>query len=206
MEHRITTDQALMLFEAHGGVLTTSEAHHLGIHSKTLYKMCDHQQIDSLGRGIFRLADYPLDATHIDLITTLKHLPKGVICLISALNFHGLTTQIPRQIYVAYQQGWWEPTKKYPPVKIIRYSQSSFAAGIEYHTLNGVQVPIYSAAKTVVDCFKFRNRVGLDVAIEALKDFWRISNGTQMQELLLYAKICRVTNIMTPYLEAIIHE
>lgn len=202
---KMTIKQAISFFKNRGGILRTCEAIELGVNPKTLYIMRDKNYIEAIGRGIYRLVNYPI-SDHIDLIAVSKRLPKSVICLISALAFYKLTTQIPHSVYVAYQQGWRQPKRSYPPVKVFRYSKNSFEAGIEYHTLNGVKVPIYSAAKTVVDCFKFRSRVGLDVAIEALKDYWHKNKQTSINELLKYAQICRVTNIMKPYIEAIIHE
>jgi predicted transcriptional regulator of viral defense system len=201
MAIRITTEKAIALFKKYGGVLRTNKAINLGINPKTLYIMRDNGYIESIDRGVFRLIDGSIDTTNIDIITAKNRLPKGVICLISALSFHGLTTQIPRFVYVAFQQGWRQPKVEYPPVKIFRYSKSAFEAGIEYHVLNGIRVPIYSPAKTVVDCFKFRNRVGLDVAVEALKDFWHKNKSATTDELLKYAKICRVVNTISPYLE-----
>tara|TARA_R110002110_G_C13427504_1_gene715006 strand:+ start:224 stop:832 length:609 start_codon:yes stop_codon:yes gene_type:complete len=197
----ITTEAAISIFKQHGGILRTKDAISLGINPKTLYSMRDKGYIDSLNRGIFRLVDSTADATYIDLIIVSKRLPKGVICLISALSFHGLTTEIPRSVCVGFRQGWRQPKIEYPPVKIFRYSTTSFDSGIEYHTLNGLSVPVYSAAKTVVDCFKFRNRVGKDVALEALKEYLHQYKGASLDELYNYARICRVEGIITPYLE-----
>lgn len=202
----VTTEKAIELFKERGGVLRTQEALHIGINPKTLYSMRDKGYIEVIDRGIYRLVDYAIEATHIDLITVSKRLPQAVVCLLSALAFHELTTQIPHFVYLAYQQGWRQPKLDYPPVKIFRYSKASFETGVEYHHLNGVNVPIYSAAKTVVDCFKFRNKVGLEVAIEALKDYWRKKKQGTVDELLEYARVCRVVNVMSPYIEAIVHE
>jgi predicted transcriptional regulator of viral defense system len=202
----INTKTAISLFKERGGILRSSEAFALGINSKTLYSMRDKGYIEAVNRGIYRLTDPMIETSYIDLITVVKHLPKAVVCLISALAFHELTTQIPHFVYVAYQQGWRQPKLNYPPVKVFRYSKASFESGIEYHIFNGVEIPIYSPAKTVVDCFKFRNRVGLDVAIEALKELWHKNPQTTVSDLLKFAQACRVVNIITPYIEAITHE
>ena len=205
MKNQITKGKAHILFKENGGVLRTSEAIALGINPKTLYSMRENGDIKAIDRGIYLLIDDEIDIEYIDLVTTYKRLPKGVICLISALAFHNLTTQIPHYVYIAYQQGWREPKIKYPPTKIFRYSEASFECGIEYYVINGLDIPIYSAIKTVVDCFKFRNRIGLDIAIETLRDYWQKNKNTSMDKILKYAKIWRVTNIITPYIDSIIN-
>ena len=168
--------------------------------------MRDKGYIDEITRGVYYLTSANVTIDNIDLITVTKRLPRAVICLLSALSFHDLTTQIPHFVYAAYQQGWRQPKLNYPPLKIFRYSTAAFEAGIEYHDLNGISVSIYSPAKTVVDCFKFRNKVGLDIAIEALKEYCHKNNYAAIDELLNYAQICRIKNIITPYLETVIHE
>lgn len=206
MKTIITTQKAITLFQKQGGILRTREAMCLGINPKTLYAMRDKGLIEVISRGIYRLVDNETEITHIDLISVIKRLPKAIICLTSALAFHELTTQIPHYIYVAYQQGWRQPQLDYPPIKIFRYSKSAFEAGIEYYEINQTQIPIYSAAKTVVDCFKFRNRIGINVAVEALKNYWDKNKGATVNDLLKYARICRVEKVMQPYLEGILYE
>jgi predicted transcriptional regulator of viral defense system len=202
----VTTQRAIILFRERGGILRTREAIHLGINPKTLYEMRKKGLIEMITRGIYHLIDSSAEITHIDLISVIKRLPKGIVCLISALSFHDLTTQIPHYVYVAYQQGWRQPKLDNPPIKIVRYSKNSFESGIEYHDLNDIKVPVYSAAKTVVDCFKFRNKVGLDVAIEALKNYWHKNKHGTVDELLKYARICRVDKVMKPYIETVVNE
>lgn len=206
MKTQITTQKAILLFRKHKGILRTSEAIRLGINPKTLYAMRSNGIIEMMSRGIYHLAEKDIPTDQIDFTLVIKRLPRGVICLISALAFHELTSQIPHYVYVAYQQGWRQPKSDYPPVKIFRYSKNSFEAGVEYHQFNGIQTPIYSAAKTVVDCFKFRNKIGLDVAVEALKNYWYKYKGATIAELVKYARICRVDNVMKPYIEAILLE
>ena len=206
MTNPITTQKAIMLFRERGGILRTSEAICLGINPKTLYAMRSHRLIEMMSRGVYRLVDEALATDQIDLTLVIKRLPRGIICLTSALAFHELTSQIPHYVYVAYQQGCRQPQSDYPPVKIFRYSKNSFEAGIEYHEFNGIQIPIYSAAKTVADCFKFRNKIGLHVAVEALKNYWHKNKKATVDELVRYARICRVDKVMKPYIEAILHE
>lgn len=206
MTNLITTQKAIMLFREYGGILRTSEAIRLGINPKTFYAMRSQRLIEMMSRGVYRLVDEMLVTDQIDFTLVIKRLPKGIICLISALAFHELTSQIPHYVYVAYQQGWRQPKSDYPPVKIFRYSKNSFEVGIEYHEFNGIQVPVYSAAKTVVDCFKFRNKIGLDVAVDALKNYWHKYKKSTADELVEYARICRVDKVMKPYIEVILHE
>jgi predicted transcriptional regulator of viral defense system len=206
MKTAITTEKALILFRKHGGVLRAREAIELGINPRTLYAMRNAGLIEVLNRGLYQIVDNKIKIAELDLVSVSKRLSKGVICLISALAFHGLTTQIPHYVYVAYQQGWKQPKVDYPPIKIYRYSKESFEAGIEYHSVSGIKIPIYSAAKTVVDCFKFRNKIGLNIAIEALKNYWNKNRSATISELLQYAHICRVEKIMKPYIEAVINE
>ncbi len=206
MSEATTLHKAIALFKQHGSVLRTKEAMDLGINSRTLYRMRDKGYIEMLRRGLYRLIDDNADTLYTDLIVVAKRYPKGIICLLSALFFHGLTTQIPRRVCIAYQQDWWQPKSDYPPIQIFRYTKKAFEKGIEYHMLNGVKVPIYSPLKTVVDCFKFRNQVGLDIAIEALKDYWHSHPEASVNDILKMARVCRVDKIMLPYIEAITHE
>lgn len=196
--------RAVEHFRGNKGVLKTSEALSLGIHPGTLYRMRDEGLLEELARGVYRLTDYPpLD--NMDLVTVALAIPHGVICLISALSFHGLTTQIPHRIDVACKRGTKRPALQYPPLRLFWYSITSFECGIEQHDLDGVKVQIYSAEKTIVDCFKYRNRIGLDVAIEALKTYWNERRGS-VDRLMECAAACRMTKVMRPYIEGIIHE
>lgn len=204
MKKRITTEKAIELFEKNKGILRTSEALKLGIHPKTLYHMRDRGLLEQISRGIYRLADLP-SFENVDLVTVSLAIPKGVICLISALSFHGLTTQIPRQVDVACHSGIKQPKIDYPPIRVFRFSKRSFESGIETHQIDGVSLRIYSPAKTVVDCFKFRNRIGLDVAIESLKAYWKEKKGN-VDMIMKYASNDRMSNVIRPYVESIIHE
>jgi predicted transcriptional regulator of viral defense system len=125
-----------------------------------------------------------------------------VVCLLSALRFHDLTTQAPFEIWLAIGEKAWRPRMKYPPLRIVRFSMAALGAGIEKHQIEGVTVHVYTPAKTVADCFKYRNKIGLDVAIEALRECWRARRCT-MDDLWHFAGICRVRNVMRPYLEAL---
>jgi predicted transcriptional regulator of viral defense system len=205
MKKTSAQQKAITLFKKQGGILKTNEALELGIHPKILYQLRDDGTLRLLDRGIYLLEDEEIDTAHIDLIITHKRLPKGIVCLLSALAFHGLTTHIPHAVYLAYQRGWREPKSSYPPIQIFRYSKASHQDGIEYYRINTVEIPIYSAAKTVVDCFKFRNAIGLETAIEALRDYWQQYKHSNVDDLLKHAKICRVEQVMAPYIDTIIH-
>lgn len=189
------------LFKQHGGTLRTQEALNAGVHPRTLYEMRDQGELEQLARGVYRLVDMP-PLSDPDLVTVSKRVPQGVICLISALAFHELTTQIPHAIHLAIEQGAWTPQLEHPPIQIYHFSMAAFTSGIESHDMDGIQVRVYSPEKTLADCFKFRNRIGLDVALEALRTY-RSRRNARLGQILKYARVCRVEKVMRPYLEAI---
>lgn len=194
--------RAAKIFKKHGGILRTSQALQAGIHPGTLYAMRDSGKLEVISRGVFRLSDIP-PLGNPDLVTVATRVRQGVICLISALSFHELTTQIPHEVHVALQRGAEEPRLDYPPVKTYRFTGEAFTAGTDVHDLDGISVRIYSPEKTLADCFKFRNKVGLDTVIEAIR-FYRERKKIKVDDLMRYATICRVGKTMHPYLEAIL--
>lgn len=137
------------------------------------------------------------------MVEVSKLAPKAVVTLLSALNFHKMTAQNPYEIWLAIDRKDWRPVISYPPVRYVTMSGDALHEGVEKHNIDGVLVQVYCPAKTVVDCFKYRNKVGLDVALEALRDGWSAQKFT-MDELLKYAKICRMKMVMQPYLESLI--
>lgn len=157
--------------------------------------------LEKVGRGLYRLPSHQ-GSEHEGLAAIATKVPQAVFCLLSALQFHELTTQLPRQIWIAMPRGSHLPRIEYPPIRMVQMSGEVYTAGIEYYLRDGVELRVYSAAKTVVDCFKHRNKIGVDVALEALKDL-RARRMASVDELWRYAKICRVTHVMRPYLEAI---
>ena len=191
-------EKAKTLFRQHGGILRTSEAIRAGIHPRTLYAMRDAGVLERLTRGLYRLADLP-PLGNIDLVSVAKRVPSGVICLISALAYHQITTQIPHEVYLALKRGAEPPRVEHPPVRVFWFAQQAFTQGIETHKLDGVAVRIYAIEKTVADCFKYRNKIGLDTAVEALR-FYRQRKDFSVDRLLRFARICRVENIMRPYI------
>jgi len=177
-----------------------SEAISYGISRHTLYKMRDNGVIEQVSRGIYRLVDLP-PISNPDLVIVGLRFPNAVVCLISALSFHEITTQIPHEISVAITRNARIPSLDSPPVRAYKFSTEAFNAGIEKHQIDDVSVQIYSAEKTLADCFKYRNKLGMDVVMEALK-LYRSQKKYNLNELLKYAKICRVEKVMKPYLEA----
>lgn len=200
MEDRIQS--ALGVFRRAGGTLRMSQALRRGITRKTLYAMRDAGIVDRISRGVFRLSEMaPLE--NPDFVTVAVRIPKGVICLISALAFHDLTTQIPHEVSVAIERGSETPRIDHPPIRVYRFSSKAFHTGIEVHRIDAVEVRIYSPEKTVADCFKYRNKLGLDLAVEALRN-WRARRGTNPDTLLEMAKVCRVQSVLRPYLQALL--
>ncbi len=184
------------------GIVRASDLEVEGVSRNYLYALCKSGLLQKLSRGLYTLPEAPM-TEHINLIEVAKRLPNTVICLISALSFHDLTTQIPHEIWVTVPRGAWRPKIDYPPLNLTYVSGDAYSFGIQEHIIHGVSVKIYSPAKTVADCFKFRNKVGMDVAIEALRDVWRSHKAT-MDELVEAAEICKVSKVMMPRLEAII--
>jgi len=190
------------LFKENKGVLKSSQAIRLGIHPRDLYAMKDQGVIESVSRGLYRLSSMePLSSP--DLATVTLKIPQGVICLISALAIHGITTQIPHRVDVALKRSSEKPRLRYPPLRFIWLSEPSFSSGIETHAVDGHSVRVYSPEKTVADCFKYRNKITLEIALEALK-LCRARKGSRVQDLMKYAKIDRVERIMGPYVEALL--
>jgi len=189
-------------FREHGGLLSTSEALNSGIHPRTLYAMRDAGVIVRLSRGLYRLAELP-PLGNPDLVTVARKVPRGVVCLVSALTFHQLTTQVPHQVHLALPPGSKSPRLDYPPLHIFRFSGPALTEGIEVHEVDGVGVRIYSPEKTLADCFKHRRKIGVDIAVEALR-LYHQRRPLRASELLRYARICRVERVMRPYLEAVL--
>ncbi len=157
--------------------------------------------IERVGRGLYVLPDADVTEHH-SLAEASKLVPHGVVCLLSALRFHGLSTQNPFEVWMALKHKAWRPRSASVALRLCYLSSRPFEAGVEEHRIEGVRVQVYSPAKTVADCFKFRNKIGLDVALEGLRDFCRQRQAAS-DELWAYAKVCRVTEVIRPYLEAL---
>lgn len=198
-----TSARARRVFTKYRGMLRTSVAIRLGIHPRTLYALRDAGEIERVGRGLYRLSNAP-PLTSPDLVPIAIRSPRGVICLISALAHHGLTTQVPHAVDLALPSHAKAPTLDGVPLRIFWYSEPSFSAGIEVATIDQVAVRVYSPEKTIADCFKYRNKIGLDIAIEALRTYRERRRKPDFRMLAEFARINRVERIMRPYLEAIL--
>lgn len=171
-----------------------------GISRYKLYSLRDKGIIEQISRGVYRLVELP-PVSNPDLVTIALRYPNAVVCLISALSFHEITTQIPHEVSIAIPRDSHQPSLEYPPLLVHRFSDKAFQAGIEEHQIDGVTVKVYSPEKTLADCFKFRNKIGMDVVLEALK-LYRGRKKFDHRKILEYARICRVEKIVRPYLEA----
>jgi len=183
------------------GLIRPRDVEAAGIDREYLLRLYRKGDLERVGRGLYALPGTQTSES-ISLAEVAKRVPNAVICLISALQYHNLTTQIAERVWIAVENKRWEPTFDYPPLEIVRLSGRAFSFGVEEHKVDKVTVKVYSPAKTVADCFKFRNKIGLDVALEALRETWRSRKAT-MDELWEAAKVCRVANVMRPYLEAV---
>jgi predicted transcriptional regulator of viral defense system len=187
-------------FREHNGILRMSVAVQLDIPRHVIYEMVREGRLLQEGRGLYRLADMqPLSSP--DLVQVGLRVPKCVICLISALYHYGLTTQIPHRVYIALPSNIPKPRIEYPPIDVTWFSPAPFSAGVQEETIDGFKIRFFDAEKTVTDCFKFRKKVGEDVALEALKDYMRRPNP-KVDLLMEYARINRVDKLITPYMEA----
>jgi predicted transcriptional regulator of viral defense system len=189
------------IFTQRSGILRTSEAIAAGIQPRTLYWMRDNGLTEALSRGLFHLASYPLPERP-DIVAVAQRIPAGIIALVSALDLHELTTRIPEAVYVALPRDVKHPRIDYPPVRIVHLSASAMAAGVEERRIGETTVRLFSVAKTVADCFKFRSIVGGDYAVEALREALRSRKATPA-DVMRCAKIDRVAPLVRPYLEAL---
>jgi predicted transcriptional regulator of viral defense system len=173
-----------------------------GIARESLFRLCRRGLMRRAARGIYTLADAPVTAYH-SLAVVAKLVPRGAVCLLSALRFHGLTTQQPHEVWLAIDVKAHRPALLSQALRVVRFSGRALSQGIEKHTVEGVRVQVYSAAKTVADCFKYRHKIGVDVAIEALRDALRTKQAS-VDEIYRFAKVCRVARVMQPYLESVV--
>lgn len=192
--------KAVEVFRRSGGTLRTREAAAAGVHYSTLYGMRDAGLLEQLSRGVYRLAEFPAPSRY-DVVAVAARAPGAVLCLISALDFHDIGTQIPSAVSIAIGPRDRRPQLDYPPIRVYRMSGSALTSGVEEHSVDGTAVRVFSVAKTVADCFKFRNKIGLDVALEALAEALR-SNKAMPAQIMEFAAIDRVSRIVRPYLEA----
>src|SRR3984885_12983882 len=196
--------KAIKLFKKNQGLLRTAEAIRLGIHPRIIYQLRDEGLLEHLAKGVYRLIEVP-GFSEPDLVLVSKKIPHGIICLISALAYHEITTQIPHFVYVAIPNKARPSRLEYPPLRYFRYSERVYNSGVETKLIGGYPVKIYNIEKTLADCVKFRNKIGMDVVIEALKLYWQ-HKSTQIDKLYEYAKINRIEKILQPIMETIVSQ
>jgi predicted transcriptional regulator of viral defense system len=196
-----THTQRILDLARQKGVLRASDLGAIDAPRVVLTRLTAAGQLEKVGRGLYRLPDSHA-SEHESLVTVATRVPQAVFCLLTALQFHELTTQLPRQIWIAMPRGSHAPRIDYPPIKMVQFTGDAYQAGVEEVERDGVRLRIYSVAKTVADCFKHRNRIGLDVALEALKET-RTLGKASVDDIWRFARICRVANVMRPYLESI---
>ncbi len=197
----VAAERVAQIFRKHGGTLRTSQAESLGVSRSTLYRMVAAGDVERLARGLYRLAGLP-PIGDPDLIVVTQRVPDGVLCLVSALVFHNLTTQIPHEVQIAVSRTARYPRVHHPPVRVFRFQEDAFKAGVQTHEVDDHPVRVYSPEKTIADCFKYRNKIGLDIAVEALRTYWR-RGRPDTRSLMGHARTCRVSRIIRPYIEAL---
>lgn len=191
--------RALQLLRRYG-IARTRDLEEAGVSRTALRRLCDRGELVRVARGLYRLPGSP-QTERQDLAEAASRVPDGVICLLSALRFHGLTTQNPFEVWMAIDRKAWRPRAAHPPLRLFYLSGPSLKEGVEEHEISGVTVRVFSAAKTVADCFKFRNKIGIDVAVEALREYRR-THPKHLDAIWKFAQVDRVTRVMQPYLEA----
>jgi predicted transcriptional regulator of viral defense system len=200
--HVPTKTEKLLDFVARRKVVRPRDLAKAGIPRNYLDRLVARGQLQKLDRGLYAAKRIRL-SEHISLLEISHKVPKAVICLLSALRFHGIGTQIPSEVWIALDVKAWTPRIKSPSVRIVRFSGEALRFGVQEHFIEGRAIRVYSPAKTVADCFKFRHKIGIDVALEALRDCCR-QKKTSMSELWEAAKVCRVANVMRPYMESLV--
>ncbi len=195
-------EQKLLALVEQQGILHARQLADHGIARVYLQRLVDKGKLERIGRGLYRSPQAEVSLHH-SLAAAAQRTPEAVVCLLSALAFHELTTQLPHVVWLALPPGRSPPQPDYPPIQVVHVSGRAFQAGVEAHVIEGVIVSIYGVAKTVADCFKFRNRIGADVAVESLRQCLAERRCT-VDELLHYAAICRMTKVMRPYMEALL--
>ena len=196
-----TSHQNILDLAAERGLIRPRDLTERGLPTVALTRLVRQGRLQRVGRGLYALPDRPV-SEHNALAEVARKHPQAIVCLLSALRFHDLTTQSPFEVWLAIPNKARAPNMDYPPLRIVRFSGAALTRGVEDHVIDGVPVRVTSVARTVADCFKFRNKIGLDVALEALQEAWRAKRAS-MDELWRYATLCRVANVMRPYMESL---
>ena len=196
-----TSHQNILDLAAERGLIRPRDLTERGLPTVALTRLVRQGRLQRVGRGLYALPDRPV-SEHNALAEVARKHPQAIVCLLSALRFHDLTTQSPFEVWLAIPNKARAPKMDYPPLRIVRFSGAALTRGIEDHVIDGVPVRVTSVARTVADCFKFRNKIGLDVALESLQEAWRAKRAS-MDELWRYATLYRVANVMRPYMESL---
>ncbi|MGE3844573.1 MAG: type IV toxin-antitoxin system AbiEi family antitoxin domain-containing protein [Vicinamibacterales bacterium] len=202
MPHSPTDSARLVAMAKKRPVLRSRDVAAQGIHTGTLTRLARAGTLERVGPGRYRLAQPTRATEHHDLVVATTSIPTSVVCLTSALQFHGIGTQLPAEVWLAVPRGASVPRLSAPPVRVVRVQPDVFDLGVEEHRVEGQTVRVYSIVRTLADCFRFRNKIGLDIALEALAEAWR-AKRVNLDELHRVAIKLRVQRVMQPYLEAI---
>ena len=182
-------------------VIRSADLERLDLPRNYLGRLVREGKLERVGRGLYSSADHP-PSENRTLVEVCSKVPQAVVCLSSALRFHELTTENPFEVWIALKQGAWSPRLGYPPVHVVRFSGTALTFGVVEHQVEGTKIKVYTPAKTVADCFKFRSKIGTELALQALRECFRERKAT-MDELWEAAKVCRVANVMRPYMESL---
>ena len=197
----VTQMERLRRFADQQAVIRPADLERLAVPRNYLGRLVRAGKLERVGRGLYSSADHP-PTENRTLLEVCRKVPQAVVCLSSALRFHELTTENPFEVWIALKPGAWSPRIEYPPIRVVRFSGASLTFGVVEHLVEGTKIKVYSPAKTVADCFKFRSKIGTELAIQALRECFREKKAT-MDELWEAAKVCRVANVMRPYMESL---
>lgn len=198
---RGTGGDAILSLLEDTSVIRVRDVIEAGIHPEVLRRMHSRGRIERVARGMYRKTGAPI-GPYQSLIEVQKKMPNAVMCLLTALRYHEVGTQSPREVWIALPHETRMAKMQHPRIRTVRFSGAAYTSGIETRTVGGIELKVYSVAKTIADCFKFRNKIGTNIAVEALRDAYRDKKFIP-DELWRYAKICRVTRVMQPYLEVV---
>ena len=201
MSKQPTKEKQVLDLARKAKILRVQDLSEKGIHPEHLRRLYQRGQLVQMGRGVYMLPNLSI-SENFSLAEVAKKVPRGIVCLLSALRFHDIGTHSPSEVWIALDRKAARPRVDNPRLRVMRFSEAAFSSGVATHKIDGVTVRVYCPAKTVADCFKYRNKIGLDVAIEALRECRR-SRKCKSDDLWKFAKVCRVANVMRPYLETI---
>jgi predicted transcriptional regulator of viral defense system len=193
--------ERLRRFAGQQTVIRSADLERLAVPRNYLGRLVREGKLERVGRGLYSSADHP-PSENRTLLEVCRKVPQAVVCLSSALRFHELTTENPFEVWIALKPGAWSPRIEYPPIRVVRVSGDALAFGVAEHLVEGTKIKVYGPAKTVADCFKFRSKIGTELAIQALRECFREKKAS-MDELWEAAKVCRVSNVMRPYMESL---